>query len=82
VTPDNRFLSVDRMAFTNFDLEVTPDAPPPAGTCQRSGTFAPFRDPAYWQGARASAPQFRMLAAFGEPDGGNIPDPPDVPDDK
>ena len=28
MTPDNRFLSVDRMAFRNFDLEVTPDSPP------------------------------------------------------
>jgi len=55
---------------------------PPAGTFHRHGTFAPFQNPTYWLNAKISSPQYRMLAAFGEPAGGNIPDPPDVPDPK
>ncbi len=53
---------------------------PQAGTFFRHGVFAPFQNPLFFQNAKASTPQFRMLAAFGEPDGGNIPDPPDIPE--
>jgi hypothetical protein len=49
---------------------------PPSGWYERHGTFGPFEDPTYWQSARSSSGRFKMVAAFGEPDAGNIPDPP------
>jgi hypothetical protein len=53
---------------------------PPAGTFIRQGTFGAFQSPTYWANVKSTTAQFRMLAAFGEPDSPNIPDPPDVPD--
>ncbi len=53
---------------------------PPGGTFIRKGVFAPFQEPAFWQGVKTSSIQFLMQPAWQEPLGGNIPDPPDVAD--
>jgi hypothetical protein len=52
----------------------------PAGIFVRQGNFEAFQSPTYWQNVKSTNAQFRMLAAFGEPDSPNIPDPPDIPD--
>jgi hypothetical protein len=50
---------------------------PAAGTFHRHGVFAAFAVPNLFQKAKSSSAQYRMIPAFGEPDAGNIPDPPD-----